>query len=209
MTSTRYRQAIAAALVAVAVLGSASCGDAVRQGRSPGYLIIDQLTGASGAKPKEYGNVVQSDVLTLVKQQVNGDNVLVPTVFEDPGLVQLHVAMKDPTVGPSEVNSITIERYHVTFVRSDGRAVQGVDVPYAFDGAATGTITPSGGSVGFVLVRAQAKIEAPLKELRDGGTELLLSTIAQVTFYGHDQAGNAVAVNASISVNFADWADPS
>ena len=32
-------------------------------------------------------------------------------------------------------------------------------------------------------------------------------TIASVTFYGYDQAGNAVAVTGLISVNFADWAD--
>ena len=60
----------------------------------------------------------------------------------------------------------------------------------------------------FALVRAQAKVEAPLKSLAGGGGAALISTIADVTFYGKDQTGNDVAVTGSISVNFADWGDP-
>jgi hypothetical protein len=59
-----------------------------------------------------------------------------------------------------------------------------------------------------VLVRAQAKLEAPLKALAGGGGSIIISTIAQVTFYGRDQAGNDVSVTGQISVNFADWGDP-
>ena len=95
------------------------------------------------------------------------------------------------------------------FVRSDGRNTQGVDVPYSFDGAVTGTISAVDTSLSFVLVRAQAKLEAPLMALRNAGGAMVISTIARVTFYGQDQAGNAVSVTASISVNFADWGDPS
>jgi hypothetical protein len=134
------------------------------------------------------------------------------SIFEDFGQVSLRLAMKDPTsvTGPTDTNAITIDRYHVEFVRSDGRNNPGVDVPYAFDGAMTGTIGGSqAATLPFVLVRAQSKVEAPLMALRSGGGALVISTIAQVTFYGHDQAGNAVSVTAHISVNFADWADPS
>ena len=60
----------------------------------------------------------------------------------------------------------------------------------------------------FVLVRAQAKVEAPLKSLRRRRRRRSISTIADVTFYGKDQTGNDVAVTGSISVNFADWGDP-
>jgi hypothetical protein len=59
-----------------------------------------------------------------------------------------------------------------------------------------------------VLVRAQAKLEAPLKALRNGGSAIVISTIADITFYGQDQNGNQVSVTGSISVNFADWGDP-
>jgi hypothetical protein len=33
--------------------------------------------------------------------------------------------------------------------------------------------------------------------------------MAEITFYGQDQNGNSVSVTGSISVNFADWGDPS
>jgi hypothetical protein len=58
------------------------------------------------------------------------------------------------------------------------------------------------------MVRAQAKLEPPLRNLRAGGGAGLISTIADVTFYGKDQTGTDVSVTGSISVNFADWADP-
>ncbi len=187
----------------------ASCGTAVRQGRGSSYLIIDRLQGASGAKPGSFGDVLQSDVLTNV---TSSGGAVQPTVFEDVGEVTLRMAMKDQTVlstGPTNNNEITITNYHVTYVRSDGRNGQGVDVPYAFDGAATATVSMDGAiAISFVVVRAQAKKEAPLAALVGGGGAVIISTLAQVTFYGHDQAGNAVSVTGSMSVNFADWGDP-
>ncbi len=199
--------------VVLCALSSTSCGDVVRQGRGSSYLIIDALTGASGAQPDEFGNVLQSDVVTNVKVQVDSKEVMVPTFTEDIGRVTLRLAMKDVTgiigSGPTSNNEITVTRYHVNYVRSDGRNGQGVDVPYAFDGAITGTIgsaTPT--TLNFVIVRVQAKREAPLSALQDGGGALIISTIAEVTFYGRDQAGNDVAVTGKMSVNFADWADP-
>ena len=41
-----------------------------------------------------------------------------------------------------------------------------------------------------------------------GGAQNVISTIAEVTFYGRDQAGNEVSVTGSISVNFSDFGDP-
>jgi hypothetical protein len=62
--------------------------------------------------------------------------------------------------------------------------------------------------VPFSLVRAQAKLEAPLMNLRGLGGSVVISTLADVTFYGHDQAGRETSVTGQISVNFADWGDP-
>ena len=101
-----------------------------------------------------------------------------------------------------------MERYHVDFVRSDGRNTQGVDVPFAFDGASTATVGANGATVTFPIVRVQAKVEAPLMALRNMGGALAISTIATITLYGHDQAGNAVSVSGQMSITFADWADP-
>ena len=110
---------------------------------------------------------------------------------------------------PSSLNAITVTRYRVTFKRADGRNNPGVDVPYAFDGAATATV---GGtttvSLGFDLVRHQMKEEPPLRNLVNSGGANLISAIADITFYGRDQAGNDVEVTGSMTVNFGDFGDP-
>jgi hypothetical protein len=200
LSSINGRRA-ALAFAAAAALVTASCGDKVLQGKGSSYLVVDELAAASGATVGTFSTVLQSDV------QTNG------RVLEDLGKVTLHIAMKDVTVTtgtePTANNVITVNRYHVEFVRSDGRNTQGVDVPYSVDGAATGTITSSATSLVFSLVPVQRKLEAPLLALRNQGGAIAIMTIANVTFYGYDQAGNAVSVTGSISVNFADWADSS
>jgi len=200
--------------VGALALAAASCGDVTRQGQSPSYVIIDMMTAASGAIPGEFGNVLQSDVITNVKTiDANNNSIWVPTVFEDPGQARVRLALKNPgtpgtPTSPSTANEVTITRYRVAFTRADGRNTPGVDVPYAFDGAVTATITETGTTFSFVIVRAQAKVEGPLRSLRGAGGSLIISTLAEVTFWGQDQAGNSVSVTGQISVNFADWGDP-
>ena len=213
MTCRRYRQAAVGVLAGFVALASASCGDAARQGRAPSFLVIDNLMAAPGAEPDKMGHTLDSDVVTNVEVTQGGETYFAPTFYEDGGELEAHIAMKDvgaldnPTE-PSDINLITVNRYHVRYIRADGRNTPGVDVPYAFDGAATGTFGTSSSSISFVLVRAQAKREAPLLALRGLGGSQLISTIAEVTFYGKDQAGNAVSATGQISVNFADWGDP-
>jgi len=211
--NARIRRITTAAGLLGALWGSVSCGDVVRQGRSPAYLVIDTMTAASGAKPGEFGTPLLSDVQTLVKVTIGGVEQQVPTFYNDLGQATLRVQLKDQgnpgapsTVSPT--NYITITQYHVAFKRSDGLSKEGVDVPYAFDGGVTATITPSASNIGFEIVRHQAKEEAPLRALIGGGGRITVSTIAEVTFYGHDQAGNEVQVVGTISINFADFADP-
>jgi hypothetical protein len=205
---------MAAVLVTAAALGAAGCGDVARTGKSPAYLIITALEGASGAEPNRFTSTVSSDVVTVVNRDVNGQQTPVPTVFGDPGRATFRIELKDPgTVDapttPSTLNQVTLSRYRVRYIRSDGRNTQGVDVPYGFDGAAT--VTVPGGSnvtVGFDLVRVQAKEEPPLRNLAFNGGAQVISTIAEITFYGQDQAGNEVSVTGTMSVNFADFGDP-
>lgn len=167
-----------------------SCGQAVRQGQASSYLVLTSLTGGSAG-----ASTVESDVISNTGSS-----------FTDSGQAAFQVLMKDNGgLGPSPVNAITITQYHVEYVRTDGRNVQGVDVPFAFDGAVTATISASGG-VAFTLVRIQAKQEAPLKALASAGGAQAITTIARVTFYGHDQTGREVSVTGSIQVTFADWA---
>ena len=63
------------------------------------------------------------------------------------------------------------------------------------------------GSVSFEIVRHQMKLEPPLKNLVGMGGLGFISTIAEVTFYGHDQNGNEVTVTGRIDVQFGDFAD--
>jgi hypothetical protein len=198
----------------MAAAGAAGCGQQNTEGRSPSYLVIEAFQAASGAKPTTYSGTLDSDVITLVTTSLGGQDVVAPTVYEDIGQVKLRMALKNvgnavSVTAPTATNLITVTRYHVDYKRSDGRNAQGVDVPYAFDGAATGTFGTDGGLLTFALVRAQAKLEAPLKALQNGGGAAVISTMAEVTFYGTDQNGNSVSVTGSISVNFADWGDPS
>ncbi|MEO8480570.1 MAG: hypothetical protein ABI634_00070 [Acidobacteriota bacterium] len=204
----RPRRLLGAVVVGVLAVPFAGCTTQQRQGTGSSYLIINSIEGVPGSDPSKKGNVLDSDVLTYVKDQVDGKEVRVPTVFEDAGTVTFTLGMKDPSIDPSPTNFITVNRYHVEFVRADGRNTPGVDVPYPFDGAFTTTVSGNASGGGFTLVRIQAKNEAPLRLLIGGGSAYSISTIARVTFYGQDQAGHEVSTTGQISVNFADWGDP-
>lgn len=191
----------------------AGCTAAQKAGQSSSYLIIQALEGASGATPDKMGATLSSDVQTLVKQSVDGKDVLVPTIYADPGRVIFRLGLKDPGTAdsptkPSSANFITVNRYRVNYIRTDGRNTPGVDVPYGFDSAITATVTADVITAGLTLVRIQAKQEAPLMPLVARGGALAISTIAEVTFYGTDQSGREVSATGRIDVTFADWGDP-
>jgi hypothetical protein len=196
-----------------AVAASGSCGDVVRTGRSPAYLVINTLQASSGGSSAgELSGTLLSDVITIVtKPAPCSENSPCPTIFNDLGSVELRLALRDvgtatnPTT-PTQNNEVTITRYHVQYRRADGRNVPGVDVPYGFDGGVTGTVPVSGTlMLGFELVRHIAKQEAPLRQLID--SPVIISTIADVTFFGHDQVGHEVSVTGSILVDFGNFGD--
>jgi hypothetical protein len=187
------------ALAATASLFVAGCGDAVRGGTGSSYLVMNTLTGGAGTSG-QLSAVLASDVLNV--DATTGKQ----SIASDRGQASFTLQMKDlGGPGPSPANAITLTQYHVEYVRSDGRNVQGVDVPFAFDGAVTLTVTSSG-TIGFTLVRIQAKQEAPLQALAFSGGANTISTIARVTFYGHDQTGRGVSVTGQLEVDFSDWA---
>lgn len=184
----------------VLLAASSGCTDAARNGEGNSYLVISTLQGTAGLTGTPSA-VLASDVVN-----VNPDTGET-SIAADGGTVAFSLVMKDEGgPGPTQVNSITVNQYHVEYVRADGRNVPGVDVPFPFDGGLTLTVAGTG-STSFTLVRIQAKQEAPLRALRFGGGARVISTIARVTFYGHDQAGRAVSVTGNIEVNFSDWAD--
>jgi hypothetical protein len=191
----RIRLAVALACV----VSASSCSKMIRTGQSPSYLIIQTLQGSAGTTGSG-GGTLQSDVLN--RNPTTG----VTSIAADLGTATLQLAQKDPLgPAPSVANSITITQYRVEYIRSDGRNVQGVDVPFSFDGAVTVTVLNSA-TVPFTLVRVQAKQEAPLAALAFSGGANTITTIARVTFYGRDQNGREVSVTGNIEVTFSDWA---
>jgi hypothetical protein len=201
--------AIAAALAG----SSASCGEFVRnQGRSPSTVTINSLVGVPGDSPSQKGNTIISDVQTMITKPEPTCSTSSPclTWINDTGEVTFGLTLKDAggvaDPQPTAINSVTLNRYHVEYRRSDGRNTQGVDIPYAFDSAFTVTVSAVGTtSATFDLVRHNAKQERPLVSLVcTASCPPMISTIADVTFYGRDQAGNDVSVTGSIGVTFGD-----
>jgi hypothetical protein len=150
-----------------------------------------------------------SDVITIV---TNGGTCTTNTpcqvVFDDIGQATLRLALKDVTSpnGPTTNNDVTVTRYRVVYRRTDGRNTQGLDVPYGFDAAVTGTV-PSDGSatLSFEIVRQTAKGDPPLAQLRSGGS--IIQTFADVTFFGTDRVGNDISATGTIQINFGNFAD--
>ena len=193
---------------------SGACTSKQMEGQSPAYAVLDQLSASAGVKPNEFAGYLASDVLTYVKKNINNQQVCDPTVFQDSGRAFFHLQLKDPgsienPIFPSPANTITFTRYHLKYRRADGRNVPGLDVPFEFDGGMQLSLVGGNVSIGqLTIVRLQAKQEPPLKALIGGGAAMVISAIAEVTFYGTDAAGREISVSGFINVDFADWGDP-
>ena len=202
MNTPHLIHSVKGVLVAIVCgLAITSCADLARTGTGPAFLIIQSVTGARGGTTAgTFASNLESDVITN------------SSVFSDVGQASIRAEMKNAlsTTTPSPINSITLNRYRVEYRRTDGQNQPGIDVPFPIEGATTVNIQVGTGSaqvVGFDLVRLQAKLERPLRNLVGGGGLIVISTIAEVTFYGADQAGNAVSITGSIDVKFADFGD--
>ncbi len=205
---SRYGAAI---LLAFAVSG---CTRAQLEGTSSAYVVLEQLTAAAGARPADFSGTLASDVVTYVRKDIDSRQVCVPTTFADSARASFRLALKDPgsadtPTTPTAANTITLRRYHVDYVRADGRRAPGLDVPYGFDGGVTSAIVGADpASAQVTIVRVQAKEEPPLKALIAGGGARTISTIAEVTFFGTDAVGRPVSVTGYLNIDFSDWADP-
>jgi hypothetical protein len=196
-------------LIAAATLSSVSCGDVVRQGRAPVFLVVDSMLGSrGGSQSAPFTNPLLSDVLTLVRSPAPCTAASpCASIFNDSGQVALRVVPKDVTgVAPTTNSDVTITRYRVVYRRADGRNTPGVDVPYAFDGAVTATVKAGGTALlSFELVRHVAKQESPLVQLIDN--EQVITTLAEVTFFGSDLVGNAISATGTIQIDFGNFGE--
>ena len=208
MTSMRNLKRFLA-LVALGATAT-SCGDVVRNGRAPSYLVIDSLQGIRGAATTGTpASTLISDVITnvIAPAPCAQDNPC-PTIFGDAGEATMHIALKDPGTAtnpstPTEVNAITITRYHV-----DTSAPTATIRPASTSRTASTARSPSrcqprrrSGSSSFASRRSKNTL-VQLKVSKS-----VITTIARVTFYGRDQAGNDVTATGSIQVDFGNYGD--
>jgi hypothetical protein len=201
MNTPLFRSLFAArlALGCACLLTSVSCGgELLRTGRAPVYLVVANMQGQAG------GGTNTAFLLSDV--QVIRDGVA--NFFNDNAVATIRVVAKNPTVATTDINAVTLTRYRVVFLRSDGRNTPGVDVPYGIDGGLGVTISAgSQADVTFEIVRHQAKLEPPLRNLVGRGGLGFISTIAEITFFGRDQNGNDISVTGRLDVQFGDFAD--
>jgi len=170
---------------------------------------MDSLAAQRGGPDaEEFVVPLLSDVLTNVTAPAPCSATSpCPQIFNDLGRATLRAEMKDPSLtSPTTTNAVTITRYHVSYRRADGRNAEGVDVPFAFDGATTATVSVgSQTAVPLELVRHVAKMESPLVSLANSAT--IVTMIAEVTLYGFDQAGNGVTITGLIQIDFGNFGD--
>jgi hypothetical protein len=160
----------------------------------------------------------------------NGDAqvVLLMTGINDGAPVTSDVALTDGTVCPDFVSlrlenhfknpgvtntgfrhDVTVERYEVNYFRSDGRATPGVDVPYSISGNVAQEVREeTDATLSLEVVRRQAKLEPPLRNLRGNGGALIVTMFADITLHARTTTGTVTnSVTARVQIDFADFVD--
>jgi hypothetical protein len=177
------------AVVAVAVaLAMAGCSaDYVEQNEGPVLLRITAING---------GAQLDSDVR-------NGE--FSTFVCEDEVDVELTVQNKNPNGPAAPASTVQLDSYEVRYTRSDGRGVEGVDVPYRITGnLAASAAVGDDLTVPIEVVRRQAKLEPPLDNISQ---TTVLTMSAQVTLFGQTVSEKRVSAAARFQIDFADFGD--
>ncbi|HXK08041.1 MAG TPA: hypothetical protein VMT70_00210 [Vicinamibacteria bacterium] len=191
--------------------------------RLGGVAALAVLVGLSGCSPQyatdnsasvnliiasiNNGAKLDSDVLNGTGTGTNGQP---DTTFICPDSVPVAVAVrnKNPNApAPNVPSAVVIQSYEVRYVRTDGRAVEGVDVPYRITGQMSFSVdVATSGTSSFPLevVRRQAKVEPPLSSIFQTA---VLTVIAQVTLYGQTVSGDRVTATGALQIDFGDFFD--
>jgi hypothetical protein len=182
-------------------------GWSMRLGTAAGLALALAMAGCSA----DYVERDQSSVLLTVESINDGTPLLSDVVFEGAIVncrttVGVSARAKNPSVALTPVNDVRVLGYKVSYRRSDGRGVEGVDVPYTISGTLTATV-PAGGGVTPIdldVVRHQAKLVPPLSNIT--GVQLV-TMFADVTLTGQTIAQQTVSAQGSVQITFADYAD--
>jgi hypothetical protein len=155
----------------------------------------------------DYAEQSQATVLFLVRS-INSGAALHSSTSGPPYLsclttAVLEVRPKNVNLGPTSVEDVRVMQYQVSYRRSDGRGVEGVDVPYRISGPMSATVPSGEGiSVVFEIVRHAAKAEPPLIKITDMN---IATMFADVTFYGETISGQGVEASGTAQITFADF----
>jgi len=191
------KKALRIAVILSAFLVLYSCNPVEDDSRSASMLLVDNLLGTDAQG--KVGNFLQSDVV-LSSGSIRADSAT--------ATLRATTLDPDPLLGTSPYNDIVVTRYLVSYSRTDGRNVPGVDVPYPFEGSLSTVVkTGATASVSFVIVREVAKMEPPLIRLVDIGAEQVLTCTAKVEFYGRDTTNKTVKATGYLTIYFANYAD--
>ena len=179
-----------------------SCNPLEDDSKSDSLLLVVEIVGTD-IKDSE-ANFLESDV-------VDTDSDGNASVADDAAVVTFIARLLDPNPlfdDPSIYSNIFVNRYVVSYIRSDGKSQEGVDVPYSFEGSMSALVeVDSEESVSFIIVRAIAKLEPPLVDMAHGRGEGQLNVTAKIDFYGKDTLGNSVKATGYLSIFFADYAE--
>lgn len=180
-----------------------SCSSCTADSTSASALFINSLTG-NDLLGEAGSTTVFSDVITE------------GSIINDNGVASLIARPINPAADSINFEhtyymDVLVDQIDVEFRRTDGRNMEGVDVPYRFT-QPMNMVVPiyENIDIPFVLIRHVAKMEAPLLALREiPSREFVLQLVAIVTIHGKDLGGHRVApVTGYLSVWCANFADP-
>jgi hypothetical protein len=187
------------ALVGLTALVMAGCVDSV--GNAPVTLRMVSIEGQGTS-----GNTATSDAGAMLLSDV----VWCGSYYNDNALLTLDLIAKNPDLEKlgSNLNDVQLERYKVSFFRSDGHNTEGVGVPYSFMGGLSGLVGIGGTlETAIIVVRHTAKLEPPIRNLEGAGSEDIVSATAQITVWGRTGKGDVVEASGYLPVTFADFGD--
>lgn len=178
-------------------------------------LLLAPVIGFGGCTP-DWAKNGESQVILLMTGINEGapldSDVQISTGTVCPDLVPLRLEnhFKNPNIETTGFrHDVTVERYEVHYIRSDGRNQEGVDVPFSITGNVAQEIQEAGAAtLNLEVVRRQAKLEPPLRQLRGGGGALIVTMFAVVTVHARTTTGEITnPVTARLQIDFADFGD--
>lgn len=185
-------------LLIIVLAALVGCNALEKETLSGTRLVIKSVTGKD-VSGNDGSAIIFSDVQT-------GDG----SIINDNAVIAATAKLLDPlNAAPTFYQDVIVDQVDVKFSRTDGRNVEGKDVPYGFSQPVSAFVgVDKDASFGVVLISHNAKLESPLIELRDIVQEKVLALNATLTFHAKDMAGKRLEpVERTITVWCANFAD--